>query len=585
LAEIKNPNQQGSGQDSRTILIFTGVFLVLFLGLQYFKKKEPGPPPVQQHTITSSPASSQPAAAPPMPASTSEPAPSANTVAAENESTTIVENELYRVTFSNHGAQVKSWILKKYKGDDGNPLDLVNQAAAAKFGYPLSLYAYDANLRNRLASALYVPSATGTVTAPNTLSFDYSSGGLTVHKTFSFDSTYVVHADVSVTQNGAPLTVLLAWPSGFGDQNTLPQYAGGTIDTSQNGKDDQIAYKKVVGGDTLRGPFDWAGVSDLYFAAIFLPDDPSSATLLSLHNTISVPRNLKKPDPNQTDQASVLGAAIGDTSGPLSVRIFAGPKSLDVLASVHAVTGQSLEKVVSFGWMGIIAKPLFLILRFIYEHIVSNWGWSILLLTIVLNVAMLPTRIQMMKSSLKMQRIQPEMEVIKAKYAKYKTTDPRKQEMQREIMDLQKREGVNMFGGCLPMLVQWPLLFGFYRMLGNVIELRQAHWLWLPDLSAPDPWHILPISVVISMFLTQYLTPSPGMDPAQQKMMAFTMPAIFGFMMWNYGSGLSLYWACGNFIGVATQLVINRSKMGREMRERAAKRAAKRTGKVINVRR
>jgi len=585
LAEIKNPNQQGSGQDSRTILIFTGVFLVLFLGLQYFKKKEPGPPPVQQHTTTSSPASSQPAAAPPMPASTSEPAPSANTVAAENESTTIVENELYRVTFSNHGAQVKSWILKKYKGDDGNPLDLVNQAAAAKFGYPLSLYAYDANLRNRLASALYVPSATGTVTAPNTLSFDYSSGGLTVHKTFSFDSTYVVHADVSVTQNGAPLTVLLAWPSGFGDQNTLPQYAGGTIDTSQNGKDDQIAYKKVVGGDTLRGPFDWAGVSDLYFAAIFLPDDPSSATLLSLHNTISVPRNLKKPDPNQTDQASVLGAATGDTSGPLSVRIFAGPKSLDVLASVHAVTGQSLEKVVSFGWMGIIAKPLFLILRFIYEHIVSNWGWSILLLTIVLNVAMLPTRIQMMKSSLKMQRIQPEMEVIKAKYAKYKTTDPRKQEMQREIMDLQKREGVNMFGGCLPMLVQWPLLFGFYRMLGNVIELRQAHWLWLPDLSAPDPWHILPISVVISMFLTQYLTPSPGMDPAQQKMMAFTMPAIFGFMMWNYGSGLSLYWACGNFIGVATQLVINRSKMGREMRERAAKRAAKRTGKVINVRR
>jgi len=585
LAEIKNPNQQGGGQDSRTILIFTGIFLVLFLGLQYFKKKEPGPPPVQQHTTTSSPASSQQAAAPPMPASTSEPAPSANTVAAENESTTIVENELYRVTFSNHGAQVKSWILKKYKGDDGNPLDLVNQAAAAKFGYPLSLYAYDANLRNRLASTLYVPSATGTVTAPNTLSFDYSSGGLTVHKNFSFDSTYVVHADVSVTQNGAPLTVLLAWPSGFGDQNTLPQYAGGTIDTSQNGKDDQIAYKKVVGGDTLRGPFDWAGVSDLYFAAIFLPDDPSSATLLSLHNTISVPRNLKKPDPNQTDQASVLGAAIGDTSGPLSVRIFAGPKSLDVLASVHAVTGQSLEKVVSFGWMGIIAKPLFLILRFIYEHIVSNWGWSILLLTIVLNVAMLPTRIQMMKSSLKMQRIQPEMEVIKAKYAKYKTTDPRKQEMQREIMDLQKREGVNMFGGCLPMLVQWPLLFGFYRMLGNVIELRQAHWLWLPDLSAPDPWHILPISVVISMFLTQYLTPSPGMDPAQQKMMAFTMPAIFGFMMWNYGSGLSLYWACGNFIGVATQLVINRSKMGREMRERAAKRAAKRTGKVINVRR
>jgi YidC/Oxa1 family membrane protein insertase len=593
LAEIRNPNQAGSGgggQDSRTILIFSAVFLVLFVGLQYFKTKNQPPAPAThpQSSTASSPASSTPAsnAANPAPPAAAAPAPETNTVAASSETTSTVENELYRITFTNHGAQVKSWVLKKYKDDDGKPLDLVNQTTAAKFGYPLSLFTYDQNLRNRLTNALYVSSATGTISAPGSLSFDYSSGGLSVHKTFRFDSTYVVRAEVSVTQNGAPVTALLAWPSGFGDQTTLPQYAGGTLDLSQNGKEDQTAYKKVIGGDTLRGPFDWAGVSDLYFAAIFLPDDPSNAILVSLHNTIPVPRNLKKPDPNQVDQASVLGAAVGDANGPANVRIFAGPKSLDVLASVHAVTGPSLEKVVSFGWWGIVAKPLFIILRFLYEHVVPNWGWAILLLTIVLNLAMLPTRFQMMKSSLKMQRIQPQMEVIKAKYAKYKATDPRKQEMQREIMDLQKREGVNMFGGCLPMLIQWPLLFGFYRMLGNVIELRQAHWLWLPDLSAPDPWHILPISVVLSMFLTQYFTPSPGMDPAQQKMMAFTMPAVFGFMMWNYGSGLSLYWACSNFIGVATQLVINRTEMGREMREIAAKRAARRAGgKVVNARR
>jgi YidC/Oxa1 family membrane protein insertase len=216
---------------------------------------------------------------------------------------------------------------------------------------------------------------------------------------------------------------------------------------------------------------------------------------------------------------------------------------------------------------------------------VSNWGWAILLLTLILNLAMLPTRLQMMKSSLKMQRIQPQMDDIKAKYAKYKATDPRKQEMQKEIFDLQKREGVNMFGGCLPMLVQWPLLFGFYRMLSNVIELRHAHWLWLPDLSAPDPWHILPIFVIVSMFLTQFLTPSPGMDPAQQKMMAFTMPAVFGFMMWNFGSGLSLYWACSNFIGVAQQMVMNRTSLGREIREIAIRRAQKKNGKIINARR
>jgi YidC/Oxa1 family membrane protein insertase len=588
LAEIKNPNQQGGGgQDSRTVLIFTGIFLVIFLGLQYFRaKKEPEPAPAQQHSAQ---AASTPAPAAPVETSVASVAPdapaAAGTVTADSESTTVVENELYRVTFTNRGAQVKSWILKKYTDEDGKPLDLVNSDAAPKFGYPLSLYAYDANLRNKLNNGLYVPSATGTVTAPGTLSFDYSSGGLVVHKTFSFDSSYVIHTTASVTQNGAPVTAMLAWPSGFGDQSTLPQYASGTLDVSQSGKDDQIAAKKVVGNDTLRGPFDWAGVSDLYFAAVFLPDAPPEATLVSLHNTLDIPRNRKKPDPNVTDHASVLGAAMGDNSGQVNVRLFVGPKSLDVLGSIHAVSGPNLEKVVSFGWWGVIAKPLFLILRFLYEHVVPNWGWAILLLTIILNLAMLPTRVQMMKSSLKMQRIQPQMDDIKAKYAKYKATDPRKQEMQKEIFDLQKREGVNMFGGCLPMLIQWPLLFGFYRMLANVIELRHAHWLWLPDLASPDPWHILPIFVIVSMFLTQFLTPSPGMDPAQQKMMAFTMPAVFGFMMWNFGSGLSLYWACSNFIGVAQQMVMNRTSLGREIREIAIRRAAKKSGKIINARR
>ena len=586
MPEIKNPNQQGGGQDSRTLLVFSVLFLVVFLGLQYFRKKAPEAAPAQQHAAQSQSLTPDPQpenGATPLTASSGPLA--ANTVAATSATTTVVENELYRITFTNRGAEVKSWILKKYTDEDGKPLDLVNQKAAAKFGYPLSLYAYDAGLRGRLASALYVPSATGNIAAPGTLSFDYSAGGLAVHKTFAFDSSYVVHATVTVTQNGSPVTTLLSWPAGFGDQDTLPHYATGMVDTSQSGKDDQIAAKKVVGNNTLRGPFDWAGVSDLYFATVFLPDNPASATLVTLNNTLDIPRNLKKPDPNVTDRAPVLGAAIGDESGQINTRVFVGPKSLDVLGSIHAVSGPNLEKVVSFGWWGIISKPLFLGLRFLYEHVVSNWGWSILILTLILNLAMLPTRLQMMKSSLKMQRIQPEMDTIKAKYAKYKATDPRKQDMQKEIFDLQKREGVNMFGGCLPMLLQYPLLFGFYRMLSNVIELRHAHWLWLSDLASPDPWHILPIFVIVSMFLTQFLTPSPGVDPAQQKMMAFTMPAVFGFMMWNFGSGLSLYWACSNFVGIAQQMVMNRTSMGREIRAIAARRAAKRNGKIINARR
>ncbi len=579
MAEIRNPNQQGGGQDSNSILMFTSLFLIVFLGLQYFRqpKKPAEPQNAAKQTAaahTGSAAAIDTASAPTLP----DRAPGVANVAANGEQTTVVENELYRITFTNRGAQVKSWILKKYKNEEGNPLDLVNGEAAARYGYPLSLYTYDGALKARFDGALFKPSATGTVAAPGEVSFEYAAGGLEVRKTFRFDTSYVIHAEVSATLNGAPLQTLLAWPSGFGDQQTLPQYASGMLDVMQNGKNEQTAAKKVSGGATLHGPFDWAGVSDLYFASVFLPERPEDATFVSLHNTVSIPRNRKKPEAGQTDQASVLGAAMGG-AGSYSLRVFAGPKSLDVLSSIKSVTGVNLEKTVSFGWWGIIAKPLFLVLRFFHERVVANWGWAILLLTLILNVAMLPTRFQMMKSSLKMQRLQPQMDQIKQKYAKFKATDPRRQEMNKEIFDLQKREGVNMFGSCIPMLLQWPLLFGFYRMLSNVIELRQAHWLWLPDLAAPDPYHILPVFFIISMFLVQYLTPSPGVDPAQQKMMAFTMPAVFGFMTWNIGSGLALYWACSNVLGIVQQMAMNRTSLGREMRAIAARRAAKRIQK------
>ncbi len=481
--------------------------------------------------------------------------------------------------FTNRGGVVKSWLLKKYKDDSQKaPLDLVNHDAAAKFGMPLSLFTYDAGLKSRLNSVLYAASATGDINAPGTLSFDYASGGLVVHKTFHFDSSYVVSADVSVTQNGAPVTALLAWPSGLGDQTVLQQYAAATVDTMENGKSDEIAAKKVVGGGTLQGSYDYAGVSDLYFSAVFIPATPADTTLVTMHESIGVPRNREHPDQN-VDQAPLLGAAVGAMGGPYSTRLFVGPKLLGLLETIHTANGENLEHVVSFGWWGWIAKPMLLVLRFFVTHGIPNWGWAILVLTLILNMAMLPTRFMMMKSSLKMQRIQPQIEAIKAKYAKYKTTDPRRQDMNKEMFDLQRKEGVNMFGGCLPMLLQYPLLFGFYRMLMYAIELRQAHWLWLADLSAPDALHILPIFVIVSMFLSQFFTPSPGMDQSQQRMMAFMMPAIFGVMMWNIGSGVALYWAGSNLLGVAQQMVMNRTSMGREMRAIAAKRAAKKAAK------
>jgi YidC/Oxa1 family membrane protein insertase len=589
LAEFRNPNQQGSsGPGSQgggsSLLMYFALTLLVFLGLQYYRGKHAPPPAPAQKSVQThtAPAAATPAAATGAPALPSD----ANAVQAQSVSPTTIDTPLYRITFSNRGGEVTSWILKKYKNlATGRPLDLVNQQAAEKFGYPLAVWTYQPQLTARLAQALYVSSSSGaTLTAPTTLTFKYAANGLNVTKTFSFNDSYVIHAQVTVTRNGAPVAAGLAWPSGFGDQQTLPEYANSDLNVSENGKVDQIGYKKVSGGSTLTGNYKWAGVSDLYFAAIFLPDHPQDASFVTLHNAIDVPLNLKKPQGSETKPASVLGVVANADSGTLDCRLFVGPKTLQALSAVKGVGGgPSLDKIVSFGFTTIIAKPLFLILRWIHNHMVANWGWSILVLTVLLSLLTLPTRISMMRSSLKMQRIQPQMDAIKQRYAKYKATDPKRQEMNQEIFKVQKENGVNMFGSCLPMLIQWPLLFAFYRMLSNVIELRQAHWLWIPDLSAPDPFHILPIFFIVSMFLVQFLTPSPGVDKQQQRMMAFTMPAIFGFMTWSIASGLALYWAASNVLGILTQLGINRSKMGREMREMALRRAAKKQGKVINA--
>jgi YidC/Oxa1 family membrane protein insertase len=583
------------------LLFYAVMFLAIFLGLQFFRgKNEPqtssaakhAPAAASKGALQATTASSANGASgatakagKPAPAAPATPA-----IEASSEATTVVESPLYRVTFSNKGGVVTSWILKKYTNDaQTKPLDLVNEAAAKQFGYPLSLYSYDAQLTPKLNSVLYKPSATGTLQAPATVSFVYSAGGLTVRKSFHFENSYVIKTDVTVTENGSPVTALLAWPSGFGDQETIPQYAGGQIDTETGAKtgfhilggpnEQQILPKKISGGNTIQGPLDYAGVSDLYFASIFLPQNPDNALLVTLHNAMSIAPPGAKSGEVKKDEVPVLGAAVGNTTGEIHDRLFVGPKDLNVLKSIRTADNYDLEGIVKYGWWGWIAKPMFLLLQFFYSHGIKSWGWSILLMTAIFYSLMLPTRITMMKKSLAMMRIQPQMDAIKAKYAKYKATDPRKQEMNQEMMDLQKREGINMFSGCLPMLLQYPLLIGFYEMLEVTISLRHAHWLWLPDLSAPDPYRILPIFVIVSMFLVQFFTPSPGVDPKQQRMMAFMLPAFFGFMMWNIGSGVALYWAGGNVIGVAQQFLMNKSKMGQEMRELAAKRAAKKAAK------
>jgi YidC/Oxa1 family membrane protein insertase len=593
LADFQNP-QQEPGTEKRLVLVFILTFLVI-LGFQAFTKKY-GPPPAAPTTnqtaqtqAGSSAASSAAETAARLPAV---PVPVGVTKQASTETETVIENDLYRITFTNRGAQVKSWILKRFDNDAQNGrLDLVNPEAAAKYGYPLSLWTFDEELRGRLSSALYVASREGSQTSPTNVTFEYSDHDLSVHKTFQFDHSYVVSVETSVVYKGVEVGALPAWPAGFGDQVTPVNYAAGVIDYHSDASTDRtalvfpnyvlrLAMKNISGGNTLKGPFEWAGPADQYFAAVFLPEDPGGASMITLRNSLQVLRDPQKKDSKETSNVDVLGAAVGNLRGPTVERVYVGPKELAVLEATDVPTIRNdrpdLRGLVDFGWWGIIAKPLFLWLKWMYSHVVANWGWAIVLQTLIISVLLMPLRITQMKSMLKMQRVAPQIKSIQDKYKKYSLRDPRKAGMNEEISALYKKEGVNPAGGCLPMLIQFPFLIAYYRMLGTALDLRHAHWLWIPDLSAHDPYYLLPILMVISMFAMQRITPQPaGMDPGQQKMMMWMMPIMMGFFFWNFAAGLSLYYAESNLIQMAQQAVMNKTKLGREMREMLEKRARK----------
>ncbi|MGO9615254.1 MAG: membrane protein insertase YidC [Terracidiphilus sp.] len=617
MPEIQNPNLHsqgpggGGGGDMRGTIFFMLLVFTAIVGYQYFFAKPPKPEqPAATQTQTAQ------TAAPQTPAAVEGATPAAQAVnpavgpavkavptpaiTSSSESETTVENELYKIVFTNRGALVKHWYLKKYFDNSGKPLDLVQPQAAARFGLPLSLFTYpDSPVpMSQLNQALYQTTVNGEqasgsslVLAPATIAYHYAQNGTEVVKSIHFDTSYVVSISTEVKRYGQPVRALVQWPAGLGDmeefhsvgmrggQTRTPSFFAWSLDNKQ----DSLAAAKVSGNATLNAPYQYAAVMDLYFAAAFLPDSPEDTTVVTLHNSIDLP--VDPSDPNSKQQtADVVGVGVGSIDGTTRLRFFAGPKASEVLASVHAVgpsgraDGPSLESLIQFGWLTVIAKPLYLVLRFIVFHGIPNWGWAIIIFTSLFTLLMLPTRIMMMRSQIKMMRVKPKVDAIQARFKHLKATDPRRAEMNQEMMALYKEEGINMYGSCLPMLVQMPLFFAYFRVLQNAVELRQAHWFWLTDLSQPDPTHVLPILIIITMFLTQFITPSPQMDRSQQLMMAFMMPIMFGFILWHYPSGLAIYWGTSNLLYLAMQLGINYSSMGREMRAIAARRAGKRLG-------
>jgi YidC/Oxa1 family membrane protein insertase len=485
-----------------------------------------------------------------------------------------VETDLYRISFSNQGATVRSWLLTakdnkgriKYRGNDGKPLDLINPAAGppcaapptppavgpACLEFPFSLYFPDKQPTAKVNWTYFTqtvdPDGLG-------VSYEYSDGHTSVRKSFRFEKkSYLSQVSTEVTMDGRPIPHMIEWRGGFGDFTlATPADKTGYYDVPNNKLVEKTASNAKSGPITATGNFSFAGLADSYFAAVFLPEGSSTTQFVTFADTVRTPAE-EKPQP-------FAGAAItdGETN---RFELFVGPKDVDLLKSINP----KLEQVVDFGWISILAKPLFLIVNWFNDHAIHNFGWSIVVVTIAINFILFPLKFTNMKSMRKMQALKPQIDLINAKYKNIKMTDPRAGEKNQEVMDLYKKHGVNPMGGCFPMLLQLPFFFAFYRVFTVSVEMRGAPWLWVTDLSQPEDFsiagvaiRILPIVMIATQFLMQKMTPQANADPNQQKMMMF-MPLIFGFMFYKFPSGLVLYYLTSNLVQIAQQWFFNRTE-------------------------
>jgi YidC/Oxa1 family membrane protein insertase len=532
--------------EKRMLLAF--VLMIAILGIwSKFYKPPVVPPKPSSASVASVSTGNAPGATQAAPI-----APPAGALQASDAETIVVQSPVYRVELSNRGATAHSWRLQKYFDDQNppRPLELVNTAAAQQFdAWPLSVTLDDAQLESKANTGLYQVSPQSTsFQAPVELTFHWSDGHLDVVKKLKFDTNYQIELDASASLDGKALPIAVGWRGGFGDIAIAKQSQIVNVFYSQNLKLNLLQYKKlgVSGHSDQRalqpGTLEFAGIEDQFFAAAFLPNTSG----VNLWDWVQQRDVMQEGKPAQEPEAQI---AIGSTTpGPISLRIFVGPKDLNILGQLKP----PLDDLIQFGWFGIIAKPLLFALQWTHRY-VPNWGWAIVALTILINIPLFPLKVSSWRSMKKMQKVAPEVQTIQNRYKKYSMNDPRKRKMNEEVMAVYNREGINPFGSCLPMLVQFPFLLAFYRMLGGVIELRHAPWFgWIHDLSAHDPYYILPIVMTITMYLMQKMTPTPSADPAQAKMLAF-MPLFMGFIFINLSSGLNLYYLTSNIVGIGQQ--------------------------------
>jgi YidC/Oxa1 family membrane protein insertase len=512
------------------------------------KPKPPAAETQTARTTTTPPATTATTAS--VPATKPPPAPKASAVAAPvlppisgtALQTTTVETGDYIAVFTNRGGELISFKLKKYKATPtkkGDPtlVELVKQRDPSRTDFPFAIEAADTQLSTANGALFAVDDQTNGKT--RVLQYKYSAGGVSVIKTFTFASEYPFAFSVAVTPATRYRVVM-----GPGIRTLNPDERDNQFTVTGDGvvqRDDSLKVINREKADLLMvfPDVQYIGVEDNYFLAALRPAKASEGVFRRIEQGIDKEK--------RRELYAGLNAA---ADGTLAGSAFFGPKETGLLDR------HGYEKTLQFGMFGVIARLLLIVLVWINQF-AHNYGWAIIVLTILIKIVLYPLQHKSIVSMKKMQRVQPKAEAIKQKYKKSRTDPEQRQKMNTEMMKLYQQEGINPMGGCLPILLQLPILWGFYGLLSRAIELRGAPFiLWIVDLSAKDPYYITPVLMTITMFIQQAITPTTA-DPMQKRIFMI-MPVVFGWIFKEFPSGLVLYWLVQNILTIVQQLIMNK---------------------------
>ncbi len=555
--------------DNKRTFLAIGISFLILVVYQYFFPQTPHLPPAGQQPVATRPAQNSPETK-----ASAEVQTAALTAEAGGEfleaykkqqadktlRPVTVRTDLYTLTISNKGGVITSWGLNDYKNKDGSLVELVSEDSVKQGFYPLSLKFNDQQVTRRVNNSFYEADKYNLTLDPSRpegkVSLSYTDpSGVKIIKELKFSNqNYYVTVNVKQRNLGTepvPGDYYLTWGYNFGRQKKNSQYHytgpstfidGELVEDTPKGALSCSAPKEVKDFKIVhKGNISWSTLQDGYFASIIIPQTVASEIVVAKEDGKLSMGIASSPEPIKP------GSEVVNSFG-----IYAGPKKMESLQ----VLNMNLDKIIDYGWFDVLAKPMMQLLNF-FNSYTGNYGWDIILVTILIKILFYPLTTASFKSMRQMQKVQPKMANLRKKYK----DDPQK--LNQEIMTLYKKHKVNPLGGCMPMILQIPVFFALYKALLMSIELRHAPFmLWLTDLSAKDPYYITPVLMGVSMFVQQKMTPSSA-DPNQAKIMLF-MPIIFTVMFLNFPSGLVIYWLLNNILGIGQQYLINKQEEAKE---------------------